>query len=167
MTSHGHDVAGIAPAQSFGDFIFRTENESDSPAVVKFMMDAAEFHMRHISVAHGANPRKTAMRMMNAMRIATIQDMAIIASADHSGRPFTGEIHTVPAMEAIVTASENVEIVNNRIKPMMNGAQIMAMGFPQGKIIGQIQRAMIEAQIEETVTDFISATQFVRDNFGA
>jgi len=50
-------------------------------------------------------------------------------------------------------------------KPMLNGHEIMKMGFEEGPLIGKIQRRLVDMQLERKVTSKKQARAWIGENF--
>jgi len=73
-----------------------------------------------------------------------------VARADHFGRTTPDAIlREFPAGQWLENRFESVKKTKPKIKPIINGDEILQLGFPHGKLIGEILRFAVSLQTKK------------------
>lgn len=158
-----HDVAGIEPARSFGNRLFKTADQKNNAVITKVMMDASQFHMR---LADENVSRKAVRRVINEMRELTFRELIVIMMADKAGRPWTGTFKHWAHFDKLMRMSALVGGLDVKPKPTIGGKHIKQLRpeLKPGKIFGIIVRAAHQAELDEEFFSEFEGMAWLKNN---
>ena len=153
ITSPGHDKEGVKYAKSLMDRL-------DVPnAIVKRVLPLVEFHMDHLQVSTDADIRRLAVRM----KPESIQGLALVTEADHSGRPPLQKKQPDEMLHIVKRAAE-LGCLTAPLPAIFKGRDMLALGMKQGEGIGVLQKAAYEAQLDGKLNSMEDALRWYKEN---
>jgi tRNA nucleotidyltransferase (CCA-adding enzyme) len=152
ITSQGHDEAGVEPAEAFLQSIGASKDVRGRIAPL------VREHMCSNSVK--GKPTRTAVRRL-ARRLApaTMDDWAMVTSADKGGR---GTGSTTPDTKAWTDLYVEEK---SSMKPLLRGEHLMAAGMKPSPEFAPIIAASLEAQDEGLFDDEAGAKEWFEANY--
>ena len=143
ITSHGHDVAGVAPTESFMRSIGAPER------IVVKVAELTRYHMIHVN---GEPTARTARRLVAKIKVAPAQLFRLI-EADHSGRPPLPRGLPVHAQTLQALVAE----IGDTVPPMLTGQHLIDHGWQTGPFIGVVLRSVYERQLNGEIINYEGA----------
>lgn len=143
--SPGHDKAG---AEMVGPFL---DSIGAPKAFAKFIRPLVRNHMIHIHAADSLKPA-TVRRLAARLSPATIEDLAILMTADLRGRK-PNDFSKHPLVDTLLETAREMEIEKNAPKPLILGRDLIDHGLEPGPHFGKILKKLFEAQLEGDFTD--------------
>ena len=146
IVSPGHEAAGGPLAEQFLQRI-ATPN-----AIRERILPLVTNHLAHLQAITDRSVRRLAKRL----EPATIDDLAIIITADQFGRPPRPR---VPSENLILLQQKAAElqVQSSAPKPILLGRHLMELGMRPGPDFGRILDAAFDAQLEGTFLDLPKA----------
>lgn len=138
ITSHGHDVAGVEPAESFMRSIGAPLD------IIETVCELTLYHMRHTA---GEHTKRSARRLVAAMKYADVHLLAAIFEADHSGRPPLPKGLPDSAMRLLDLMYQVVD----EVKQIFQGRHLIELGYQPGPAFGPVLKAVYELQLDGEV----------------
>jgi tRNA nucleotidyltransferase (CCA-adding enzyme) len=159
ITSYGHDTAGETPTRQLLGRI------GVSPRLIERVVVLVREHMVHVSL-DSVSPR--VVRRL-AQRLATggetIQMLARVIEADHTGRPpLPGGLP--PRMQEIVSLAEQLTLTHAAPAPILMGRHLLARGLQPGRAMGTLLHAAYDAQLDGAFTDLPGALVWLEEREG-
>jgi tRNA nucleotidyltransferase (CCA-adding enzyme) len=153
VRSPGHEKAGVGTARAFLQRIGAPER------IIKRVLPLVAEHMAHNGLP--AEPR-TVRRLANRLAPATIQELARVVEADHSGRPPL--VGGVPEnMQAILSLAEGLSADRGAPAHILMGRHLIEdLGLMPGPQFGEILKAAYAAQLDGAFIDLDGALAWVR-----
>lgn len=155
-TSNGHETAGGPVAEAFLTRI------GIKPEIIRKVVPLVENHLRHLDFGTGRSPhprviRRLAERLRDPRRKhhASIEELARLIEADHSGRPRPGEpiqLHQSEAVMKMIRMAEENEVAEKPIHDLILGRHLMRYGLAPSPVYTGILRAAHEAQLDGIFT---------------
>jgi tRNA nucleotidyltransferase (CCA-adding enzyme) len=142
LTSHGHESAGIPLARQF---MQRLTNEYDITSKVIKLVGA---HGRPWQLYESSAPKPAWKRLHNEVPLHII---AYLSKADSSGR--LGYSLSQPHGPSERALAYYEEFGPEKIPAVLNGDDIIALGVPEGRRVGELLRHAYDVQIEEGISD--------------
>lgn len=155
-----HDRIGEEIARNFMRKLFKTEDQDKDGALIDLVAAMTRLHMRHIGFA-GSRPqvRKLALQI-------PMQELAAVVQADHSGRPWTGQLVMPEEMTHMLEVAEQVNVIDSKPEALIMGRDLIReFGMKQSPQIGVVQKAAFAAQIEDEFETFEDGISWVERNF--
>ena len=137
-----HDEVGEPIARSFLRKLFKSESQDKDGAFIDSVAALVKLHMRHIGFK-GSKPQVRKLAVQNP-----IKELAAIVVADHSGRPWKGQLIMPDQMVHMLEVADQINVIDSAPKPLVMGRDLIDMGFKPGKEFGQILKAAFAAQLE-------------------
>ncbi|MEQ1834383.1 MAG: hypothetical protein ABL977_15145, partial [Candidatus Eisenbacteria bacterium] len=158
IVSPGHDVAGGALAAAFLERIGAPQ--SLSPRVVPLVVE----HMAHLQAATDRSVRRLAVRLQPE----TVQSLAVVITADHSGRP-PRPAGAPAALVSLLERAGKLAVAAAAPRHVLSGWHLIEAGLDEGPDLGDIVRAAYEAQLDGAFADFTGALRwlYAHDMWGA
>jgi tRNA nucleotidyltransferase (CCA-adding enzyme) len=157
IRSRGHEEAGIEPTRSF---LYRLMDEHD---FIESIVPLVAHHLKP-SQLHTAHSSQKAIR-----RLATkvpIADLVLVAKADFLGRDKeeakSGEF---PAGEWLLEQSALLGVKERALPPLLQGRDLIALGFTPSAQFKVILDTVYEAQIEGSISTKEDALALVSSTF--
>lgn len=153
-----HAAAGVPIAQAF------IEKLTSDKALIKNVLPL---------VLHHGTPRKLFKTLSPAsavLKLSTetvISDLILVAQADFFGRSFVSEIpESFEAGEWLKNQAEKLGVLDSPPAPLVQGKDLIAMGFEPSKAFTTILTAVYNAQLDTFVTTREEALRWIQNEFG-
>lgn len=139
LHSHGHEQAGAEPTRQFLSAL--SIDEHDKEKIIRIVSDHLasahlySAHLRGDMVSDGAI-RKLARRISPA----TVEDLLIVAEADHLGRgPFSSG-HSPQEFSGpwLRERAARLQVIDHAPTPILQGRDLIAMGYSPSHLFGEI-----------------------------
>ncbi len=146
-TSNGHEAAGGPLAVAF---LRRIGAPLDHDAPVEALV---VHHLAHHHGHRGNFSDAQVRRLARKLAPATIDDLALVMTADARGRPplHPPEIHALIAQ--LRTKAHELALTDSAPKPIVLGRHLMQLGLPPGPAFKPILDAAFEAQLDGAFSD--------------
>ena len=159
LRSLGHDEAGVAPTLSF---LRRLTNEE---RILKEVPPLVQCHMQPFSLwrAHAGD---SAVRRL-AMKVVRIDRLLRVARADDEGRPpeKAGGTSCGEDIQWLAAAAERLRVAAAAPKPILQGRDLIAMGYRPSPQFGAWLKECFEAQLDGAFSDLDGAIAYFRRRF--
>ena len=113
-------------------------------------------HLAHLQMTSGRSVR----RLANALQPATIEELCLVMTADHFGRPPKPQI-IHEGVAKLRAKAEELRLREAAPKPILQGRHLIARGMSPGKEFGQLLEAAFEAQLEGAFGDLEGAIRWL------
>lgn len=138
--SPGHDKESGRLAQEFLSAI-------GAPKIVlEFVRPLVENHMYHMQTSNSPSPAAI-RRLARRLAPATIQDLALIMTADTRGRPPLPETEH-PGVRELLEGARKLRLERQAPRPLLLGRHLLAQGLEPGPHFKPILTELFEAQLE-------------------
>ncbi len=152
IRSLGHDEAGVSPALSF---LRRLTNEErilkEVPPLVKYHMAPCSFHK---SKAGDAAIRRLALKVVRIDRLLRV------CMADDAGRP--PFVPDFTPLEWLAAETKRLEIAAAAPKPLVQGRDLIALGYRPCAEFGGWLKACFEAQLDGRFSDIEGGREYLK-----
>ena len=156
IVSPGHDLAGEAPTASL---LARLNVPND---VVKRVLPLVTCHMDHLIVQSDEQIRRLAVKL----HPETIQGLALVTEADHSGRPPLPPKQPAEMVYILKRAAE-LNCLQSKPEPILKGRHIEQWtALKAGKAFGVLCHAAYEAQLKGQIKNEQDAQSWLKINRG-
>jgi tRNA nucleotidyltransferase (CCA-adding enzyme) len=139
LVSPGHDAAGVAPARAFFEQFY---DAADLPMHQK-VYALIRTHMRHINWQGG----DAAIRRL-ANEVGSIKDWYALVVADHSGRPYEGDLIYPEDAVKIMQRAEELAVSDQKPQKILMGRHLLERGWKPGPAMGAVLNDAFEAQLD-------------------
>ncbi len=153
----GHDKVGVSLTR---DFLGRMTNQHNLVADVALLV--AE-HMRPLTL-HRANASDGAIRRL-AARVGRIDRLVRVARADVMGRPPLPR-DPFPAGPWLLAQAWRLQVCDHAPSPLVQGRDLMELGFEPGKQFKKILGRCYEAQLDGEIISREEGQDLVLREFG-
>lgn len=151
IASKGHSEAGIEPAKSFLKLLFVSQDKIKK--IEKLIQE-------HLFPAMNENPSdKAVRRLAERLHPATIQELVWVSEADQHGR--TLPWHGFPAGEALLRKAEELSVKEAKLEPIVQGRDLLDLGFKPGPRVGQIVSKLFELQLDGKISSLEQGKRLV------
>ena len=155
IVSPGHEEQGGPLAESFLTRI-------DAPNEIKErVMLLVMHHLAHLQAVSDRSVR----RLANFLKPATIEELCLVMTADHFGRPPKPRI-IHPGILELRARAEALRLRDAAPKPLLQGRHLIARGLLPGVQFGALLSEAFEAQLEGKFTDLDGALQWLDERNG-
>ena len=148
ITSPNHPRKGLKPTHNL------LENLGYGEQIIRRTKLLTLYHMEHLWVQDAQAVRKLACKLSPANPHSegpkideTIQGLALVIEADHSGRPPLEKGLPIK-MKKIMEIAQKEGCLTSPPKPKVRGADLIELGIPPGKPLGLCLRTIFKKQIE-------------------
>ncbi len=145
--SPGHEAAGGPLAISF---LRRIGAPLDYDLPVSALV---VHHLAHHHGNAGAFTDTQVRRLARKLAPATIDDLALVMSADSLGRPPLKSPETFALIDQLLEKAHALELQTAAPKPIIQGRHLIALGLKPGPDFKPILDAAFEAQLDGSFTD--------------
>jgi len=150
IVSPGHEEQGGPLAETFLTRI-------DAPNEIKErVVPLVKHHLAHLQAISDRSVR----RLANFLKPATIEELCLVMTADHFGRPPKPKILHEGVVELRAKAEE-LRLRDSAPKPLLQGRHLIARGMKPGKEFGTLLNEAFEAQLEGTFMDLDGALKWL------
>lgn len=146
VVSPGHEEAGGPLAEKF------LERIHAPGAVRRRVLPLVTNHLAHIQPVTDRCVRRLARRL----EPENISGLAVVMTADHSGRPPKPRA-VPPGVEALRARAAELQVQASAPKPILLGRHLIEQGLKPGPQLGEIIDAAYEAQLEGAFGDLEGA----------
>jgi tRNA nucleotidyltransferase (CCA-adding enzyme) len=153
----GHEVAGISLTR---DFLGRMTNQHN---LVEDVIILVAEHMRPMSL-HRDNASDAAIRRL-AARVGRIDRLVRVARADVLGRPPLPP-DPFPAGPWLLAQAWRLQVCDNPPPPLVQGRDLIELGFQPGERFSDILGRCYEAQLEGEIATREQGQELVLEEFG-
>lgn len=154
--SPGHDHAGGALVESFLERI-------GAPLFLREpVRHLVEHHHAHQSWPISGPTESAVRRLARKLAPATIAQLLVVMEADHRGRPPLLSAETTQRLAQLRDAAHRLELAAQAPRPILQGRDLIALGFSPGPRFGEILAAAFEAQLDGAFADHADALDWLR-----
>ena len=146
IISPGHEAEGGPLTEKFLDRLAAPN------AIRERVLPLVTNHLAHLQAITDRSVRRLAKRL----EPATIDDLAVVITADQFGRPPRPRVPSENLLLLQQKAAE-LEVQASAPKPILLGRHLMELGMRPGPAFGQILHAAFDAQLEGTFLDLPKA----------
>lgn len=150
IVSPGHEEQGGPLAEAFLTRINATNEIKER--VVPLVMH----HLAHLQSISDRGVR----RLANFLKPATIEELCLVMTADHFGRPPKPKI-IHEGVTALRAKAEALRLREAAPKPILQGRHLIARGMAPGKEFGKVLETAFEAQLEGAFSDLEGAQKWL------
>lgn len=144
----GHEWVSPKHPQEGGEVARKMLKDMKAPNdLIEKVVFLTEAHMWHNSLQEVTTPAVKRMMIKLDEKGLSMDDLATLVEADHSGRPPLPRRLPAKMKEALRVASEIGEI-KKATKPLVGGKELIGLGVKPGPKMGAILREISEAQID-------------------
>lgn len=148
ITSYGHDTAGEEPTRNFLTSI---------NAPLWLIEEVVKLVVNHMSYINFEGSKRQVRRLATKVILG---DLALLAEADHSGRPPL--IKELPQkMKWMLEVAETLDLKDTSPQPILMGRHLIELGMTPSKIFGTILSAAFEAQLDGEFDDLDGALNWM------
>ncbi|MFT5170677.1 MAG: tRNA nucleotidyltransferase (CCA-adding enzyme) [Candidatus Marinamargulisbacteria bacterium] len=143
-TSHGHEDAGVPLTRSL------IKKLTDQKDFINPLLALVREHLRPILLhqADQKQPVSDAVIRRLSMRVC-IKDLVTLARVDHFGRTTEDAKHRVfEAGDWLAKRAQALNVWEKPPKPLIEGRDLLAIGFFPGPSIGRMLKAVMDEQVE-------------------
>ncbi len=156
-TSPGHEPAGAPLAESFLQRIGapHVHDPVGRPLVGDHNVDP-----------HRPGPPESARpgrRLARKLHPATIDDLALVMTADSLGRPPLHSPETLTLIDALRARAAELAVRANPPRPLLQGRHLVALGHAPGPAFKAVLHAAFEAQLDGAFSDEATALIWLRN----
>ncbi|MBW8865333.1 MAG: HD domain-containing protein, partial [Verrucomicrobia bacterium] len=150
IVSPGHEEQGGPLAEAFLTRI-NSPNEIKERVVPLVM-----HHLAHLQTSSARSVR----RLANALQPATIEELCLVMTADHFGRPPKPRV-VHEGITVLRAKAEELRLRDAAPKPLLLGRHLIARGLKPGAQFGKLLDEAFEAQLEGAFTDLAGAEKWL------
>jgi tRNA nucleotidyltransferase (CCA-adding enzyme) len=154
--SPGHEAAGGPIAEAFLRRI---------GAPLELAAPVAALVVHHLAHHHGQAGEfsdSQIRRLARKLSPATIDDLALVMTADSRGRPQKNSPETIALIAQLASRSHELEVRNAAPKPIMLGRHLVALGRKPGPEFSVVLAAAFEAQLDGAFRDEEGGLEWLR-----
>jgi tRNA nucleotidyltransferase (CCA-adding enzyme) len=154
--SPGHEAAGGPIAEAFLRRI-GAPLELAAPVVALVV-----HHLAHHHGQAGEFSDSQIRRLARKLSPATIDDLALVMTADSRGRPQKNSPETTALIAQLASRSHELEVRNAAPKPIMLGRHLVALGRKPGPEFSVVLAAAFEVQLDGAFRDEEGGLEWLR-----
>lgn len=150
IVSPGHEEQGGPLAETFLARIHAPN------ALIERVIPLVTNHLAHLQAINDRSVRRLAIRLQPA----TIEELCLVMTADHFGRPpKPREIHE--SVMALRGKAEELRLKESAPKPILLGRHLIERGMKPDRRFGELLKAAFEAQLEGQFADLEGAQSWL------
>ncbi|MBP5226131.1 MAG: polynucleotide adenylyltransferase [Kiritimatiellae bacterium] len=159
LHAYGHDAAGVGPTLTF---LKRLTNEE---RILRDVPPLVQNHMQPFALWK-AKAGDSAIRRL-AVRVGRIDRLIRVACADDGGCRVDQETACAEteALRWLADAAERLRVADAAPKPILQGRDLIAMGYTPSVQFGKWLNACFEAQLDGAFTDHTGAVAYFKSRF--
>ncbi|HXT41650.1 MAG TPA: polynucleotide adenylyltransferase [Candidatus Angelobacter sp.] len=150
IVSPGHEEQGGPVAEAFLTRI-GAPNE-----IKERVVPLVKHHLAHLQMVSNRSVR----RLANCLKPASIDELCLVMTADHFGRPPKPRI-IHEGISGLRTKAEELRLRDAAPKPLLQGRHLIARGMQPGAQFGRLLDEAFEAQLEGRFTDLDGALKWL------
>lgn len=152
----GHDEAGVEPTKSF------LQRIGCPLLIIDEVVQLVRWHMVHIT---NTVSKRLARKLSLGIRPSSIAMLLRVIEADMNGRPpLPGGLP--PRAVELAELAASLDIVDNAIKPILMGRDLLKAGLTPGVEFGRILKDAFDAQVNGDFDDIEGAKIWLKNNKG-
>ena len=155
-TSPGHEAAGGAPTESFLRRIGAPQDTA--PAVVPLVLS----HLAHHHGGDGSFSDASMRRLARKLAPATVDDLALVMTADALGRPPLDPGPTLALIRGLREHARALALAQAAPRPLVLGRHLLALGLVPGPSFKPLLDAAFEAQLDGAFADEAGGVEWLR-----
>jgi tRNA nucleotidyltransferase (CCA-adding enzyme) len=155
-TSPGHEAAGVPPTVAFLRRI-GAPLELDAPVSA-----LVRHHLAHHSGTNGPFSEAQVRRLARALAPATIDELALVMTADSLGRPPKTSPESLERIAQLRALAGQLALRAAAPRPLLLGRHLIAAGLTPGPEFRRLLDAAFEAQLEGAFSDEAGALAWWR-----
>ncbi|MBU1658205.1 CCA tRNA nucleotidyltransferase [bacterium] len=141
IKSISHENSGLVPAQNF---IIRISDDKD---ILKRVLPLVKYHLMIPQLYHQNSNNAALLRLSTKVNI---EELLLLSRADFLARNTTeSKSRIYKAGDEIQSRVKELNILNKKMKPLLQGRDILACGILPSKEFSKILNTAYEAQINE------------------
>ena len=155
--SPGHEAAGGPIAEAFLRRI---------GAPLELIAPVAALAVNHLVHHHGDQASYSdsqVRRLARRLAPATIDDLALVMTADSLGRPPLQSPKTLELIATLQNRARELEIARSAPKALVLGRHLVALGYQPGPLFGPVLSAAFEAQLDGAFQDEAGGLSWLND----
>lgn len=142
ITSHKHEAMGVEPTRSFLEKLTNDKKLIDSVTpLVKYHLAPFQFYDQESSL-------KAVKRLSTK---ANIENLCKVALADCLGRTIADKEKCPNATSWLLEKAQELNISKEPLKPLIQGRDLITLGYKPGKYFGEILTYAFDLQIDENL----------------
>ncbi len=150
IVSPGHEELGGPLAESFLTRIHAPNG------IKERVVPLVQHHLAHLQTVSDRSVR----RLANFLKPATVNELCLVMTADHFGRPPKPRVPHQGIVELRAKA-EALQLRESAPKPLLQGRHLIDRGMVPGRRFGALLREAFEAQLEGGFTDLEGALKWL------
>jgi tRNA nucleotidyltransferase (CCA-adding enzyme) len=158
--SPGHEAAGGPIAE---EFLRAIGAPLDLAAPVKALV---VHHLAHHHGQAGEFTDSQIRRLARKLSPATIDELALVMTADSLGRPPKDSPETSALIAQLTSRSHELEIRNSAPKPIILGRHLIALGRKPGPEFKAVLAVAFEAQLDGAFSDEAGGVEWLKRRLG-
>lgn len=119
-------------------------------------------HLAHHHGQAGEFTDSQIRRLARKLSPATIDDLALVMTADSRGRPPKESPETAVLIAQLISRSHELEIRNSAPRPVILGRHLIALGRKPGPEFREILAAAFEAQLDGAFPDEAGGLEWLK-----
>jgi tRNA nucleotidyltransferase (CCA-adding enzyme) len=159
-TSPGHEVAGGPIAEAF---LRRIGAPLELDAPVRALV---VYHLAHHHGQAGAFSDSQIRRLARKLWPATIDELALVMTADSLGRPPKESPETAVLIAQLQSRSRELEVRMAAPRPLIQGRHLVALGWTPGPEFKGTLAAAFEAQLDGAFADEAGGVDWLKRHVG-
>ncbi len=152
VTAYKHEDVGLPLADKF------LSDLGVSKDLIKKVLLLVQNHM---FIHNNPEPSDSAIRRLsNRLHPVTIQELANLALADKNGSLVTNEKYD--KAEDVLRRAERLSVKDSKPKPLIQGKDLLAVGFTPGPKVGETLKAIEELRLDGQISSEQQAKDYAR-----
>lgn len=154
--SPGHEAAGAPIAEAF---LRRIGAPLELDAPVRTLV---AYHLAHHHGKEGNFSDTQVRRLARKLTPATIDDLAVVMTADSLGRPPLGSEEILKLIAQLRAKAASLAVGDSAPRPLVLGRHLVALGRPPGPDFKPVLDAAFEAQLDGAFADEAGGVDWLR-----
>ena len=150
IVSPGHEEQGGPLAEAF---LMRINAPNE---IKERVVPLVTHHLAHLQMTSARSVR----RLANALKPATIEELCVVMTADHFGRPPKPRV-LHEGITGLRVKAEELRLQDAAPKPLLLGRHLIEHGMKPGVEFGKLLNEAFEAQLEGNFTDLDGALKWL------
>ncbi len=157
IRSIGHEYAGVEPTKKL---LYRLSDEHD---FIESILPLVEHHLKPSQFYHGKAKASAIRRLATKVNI---EELVVVAKADFLGRTTPeSQAGIYHAGEWLLEKSSNLNVANKPLDCIMQGRDLIALGFKPSPQFKEILDAVYAQQLEGSIASKEEAIAFVKERY--
>ena len=153
ITAIGHEKAGVEPTKSL---LYRLTNEHD---FIESILSLVRYHLAPSIYFRGGAKDSTIRKLATKVNI---EELVTVARADFLGRTTKASLKGVyKAGDWLIKKAEELDVYNEPLKPILQGRDLIELGFTPSKDFKTLLNAVYNEQLEGRVDSISEAIEFI------